>query len=126
MVDRTNNHCELNSHDDNSQLPIVDYGRLSERLDGIERHLAAIADQIAKNAEAEPTVREYYSVQEFAELVGKKEYTVREWCRFSRIHAEKCESGHGEYQRWKIPAEEFQRYQNHGLLPNKYPSKFFK
>lgn len=118
MVDRSNNHFELNSHDNNSQLPIVDSGWLSERLDGIERHLEAIEDQISKSAQEEAPVREYYSVQEFAELVGRKEYTVREWCRFSRINAEKCDTGHGDTKNWKIPADELQRYRDHGLLPD--------
>ncbi len=71
--------------------------------------------------ESEPAPpRDYYSVLEFATQVGRGEYTVREWCRLARIHAEKCDSGRGDAKSWKIPAEELQRYRDHGLLPQTY------
>lgn len=105
----------------------VDYGwfdarfaRLLERLRALEGSLTTIEQSVAKQ-EAEPTIRrEYYSVPEFAGLVERGEYTVREWCRMARIHAEKCESGRGEAKSWKIPAAELQRYRDHGLLPATY------
>ncbi len=67
-------------------------------------------------------VRTFYSVTEFAELVDKSEYTVREWCRLYRINAEKCNSGHGDSKAWKISADKLTRYKGHGLLlrPTKY------
>jgi hypothetical protein len=49
-----------------------------ERLERIER---LILDQ--------KTIREWYSTEEFAQLVSKAEFTVREWCRLGRIHAAK-------------------------------------
>lgn len=107
----------------------VDYGwfdarfaRLLERMRALEGSLTTIEESVAKQeAQPEATLpREYYSVPEFAERVERGEYTVREWCRMARIHAEKCESGRGEAKSWKIPAAELQRYRDHGLLPAQY------
>ena len=54
--------------------------RLRERLDKIEAMLAVLVER--------QQVREWYSTDEFARLVGKAEFTVREWCRLGRVHAE--------------------------------------
>ena len=100
--------------------------RVFELLAEVEAHLSRIEQQLEVVAvhddkPAKPE-RQYYSVPEFAELVCKSEYTVREWCRLHRINAEKCESGHGDSKAWKIPADELARYRDHGLLllPTKY------
>ena len=62
-------------------------------------------------------VRDYYSTDQFAELVHKAEFTVREWCRLGRVHAEKRRSGRGAFAAWVISHTEYQRYQREGLLP---------
>ncbi|TWT43480.1 hypothetical protein [Botrimarina hoheduenensis] len=121
---------EISDHDASTapDYPMtVDYGwfdvrfaRLAERLRALEGSLTTIEQSVAKQeAEPEPE-RAYYSVPEFAARVERGEYTVREWCRMARIHAEKCESGRGEAKSWKIPAAELQRYRDHGLLPAQY------
>lgn len=63
------------------------------------------------------TVREFYTVKQVAEMLGKKEYTVREWCRLGRLAAKKLPGGRGNEGEWRIPHEELERYQNEGLLP---------
>ena len=57
------------------------------RLDRIESLLAAILER--------ETIKDYYSTDEFARLVGKADFTVREWARLDRIRAEKRKSGRG-------------------------------
>ena len=67
------------------------------------------------------TVKDWYTTDEFAELVGKAEFTVREWCRNGRIHGEKQGSGRGASKAWVISHAELQRFQKEGQLPPKKP-----
>jgi hypothetical protein len=64
-------------------------------------------------------VREWYSVEEFARIVERAEFTCREWCRHGRIRAEKKGSGRGAYASWAISHAELLRFQKEGLLPLK-------
>ena len=86
-----------------------DVSVLAERLDRIEAALAALVDR--------ETTKEWYSTEEFSRLVGKAEFTVREWCRLGRVHAEKKGSGRGKFFAWTIPHAELLRYRREGLLP---------
>ncbi len=82
---------------------------LVERLDRIEAALQALVRQKA--------VKDWYSTTEIAEILGKAEYTVREWCRCGRIRASKRQYARGAYPEWRISHEELTRIQNEGLLP---------
>jgi len=81
---------------------------LAEQLGRIEAMLVALIER--------HLVKDWYSVEEFARLAGKAEFTVREWCRRGRIHAEKWSSGRGAFMAWCISHHEFLRYQREGLL----------
>ncbi len=85
------------------------------RLDRIESLLAALLER--------ETIKDYYSTDEFARLVGKAEFTVREWARLGRIHAQKRQSGRGAHPAWVISHEELLRYRREGLLPLQLRSK---
>jgi hypothetical protein len=61
-------------------------------------------------------VKEYYSTDEVANLLGKAEFTVREWCRLGRINAQKRQSGRGKFQAWVVSHAELVRFQREGLL----------
>jgi hypothetical protein len=63
------------------------------------------------------TVREWNTTEQVAQLVGKAEFTVREWCRLGRIRAEKRHSGRGAHPAWVVSHQELLRYQREGLLP---------
>jgi hypothetical protein len=80
-----------------------------ERLDRIETNLEKLVRQ--------QTVKDWYTTHEAAEILGKAEFTVREWCRRGRINAEKRHSGRGAYPAWVIGHAELLRYQRDGLLP---------
>jgi hypothetical protein len=82
---------------------------LEERLENIESMLVLLVQRQA--------VKEWYSTDEFARIVGKAEFTVREWCRHGRITAEKRMSGRGAHPAWAISQDEYLRYQREGLLP---------
>jgi hypothetical protein len=82
---------------------------LLQRLDRIEGALAELLRQ--------RTVKDWYATDEVAQILGKAEFTVREWCRHGRVRAEKKGSGRGKYQGWVIAHGELQRIQREGLLP---------
>ncbi len=84
---------------------------LEERLERIESMLVVLVER--------QTVKDWYSVDELAQLVGKAEFTVREWCRLGRIKAEKQLSGRGAFPAWCISHQELLRYQREGLIPLK-------
>jgi hypothetical protein len=81
---------------------------LNERLDRIEGLLTALVER--------QTVKDWYTTEEFARLVGKAEFTVREWCRLGRVHAKKRQSGRGAFAAWVISHEELLRYHKEGIL----------
>jgi hypothetical protein len=81
---------------------------MDERLAKIETNLAVL---MRKN-----TVKESYTTKQLAEVVGRKEYTVREWSRWGRINAKKLKGGRGNEGEWRLSHEELLRYQREGLL----------
>jgi hypothetical protein len=80
-----------------------------ERLDRIESLLGQLLSR--------GRVQEWYSTEEFAAIVGKAEFTVREWCRHGRINAGKRRTGRGAHPAWAISHAELERYRREGLLP---------
>jgi hypothetical protein len=81
---------------------------LFERLDRIELMLERLVQQ--------RTVKDWYSIAEAAAILGKAEFTVREWCRHGRVRAQKRPCGRGRSREWMIAHEELLRIQNEGLL----------
>jgi hypothetical protein len=80
-----------------------------KRLENIERLLGQLVTKTM--------VKSWYSVEEFALLVGRTSFTCREWCRLGRINAEKTLTQTGSATMWSISHEEYLRYQREGLLP---------
>jgi hypothetical protein len=60
--------------------------------------------------------RKWYTVEEAAVSLGKRRYTVREWCRHGQNNAAKRAERRGCAALWTISAEEIERYKNEGLL----------
>ena len=86
-------------------------GELMERLGRLEAMIALLIER--------ETAKAWYGTDEFARIVGKAEFTVREWCRHGRIRAEKKDSGRGAYASWVISHAELLRYQKEGLIPTR-------
>jgi hypothetical protein len=95
--------------DANEDRVVVTLAEMLRRLDVIQTSLALLV--------ARRTIKDWYSTAEAAELLGKAEFTVREWCREGRVHAEKKGSGRGKHQAWVISHQELQRIEREGLLP---------
>jgi hypothetical protein len=87
---------------------------IEERLDKIECMLTVLVDR--------QQVREWYTTQEFAQAVGKAEFTIREYCRLGRLRAQKRKSGRGAYPQWVLSHDELDRYRRNGLLPVRRPA----
>lgn len=83
---------------------------LMTRLANIEAMLEALVSQKA--------IKEWYSTAEIAAILGKAEFTVREWCRLGRIKAAKKKCGRGIASEWMISHDELCRVRNEGLQPN--------
>ena len=86
--------------------------QLCERFDRIEDLLRRLAQ--------ERVAQKSYSTADVAKLLGKAEFTVREWCRHQRIRADKRPCGRGNSQEWMISHEELTRIQAEGLLRPKH------
>jgi hypothetical protein len=86
---------------------------VENRLTRIEALLTPLHDLLAGQ---QPT-KDAYSVEDVAEILGKRPYTVREWCRLGRVNAKKRPYGRGCTTEWEISAEELKRIKSHGLLP---------
>lgn len=83
--------------------------QVNERLSRIENSLNA--------GPGSTFTREWYTVSETAEILGRAPFTVREWARLGRINAMKRPSGRGKASEWMIAHREIERIQNKGLLP---------
>lgn len=82
---------------------------LAVRLDRIEAALKQLIEQRAE--------KQWYTTAEVAHDRSKAEFTVREWCRLGRVHAEKRACGRGLAQEWVISHAELCRIRDEGLLP---------
>jgi len=61
--------------------------------------------------------KDFYTVEEFAALAKKAEFTIRQACNLGRLVAMKSMNGCGKYCRWVISHAEWLRYQREGFLP---------
>jgi excisionase family DNA binding protein len=85
---------------------------LLDRLERIEGTLALLLQR--------QVVKDWYTTEEVARILGKSDFTVREWARLRRIHAAKQGSGRGKHQSWVIAHQELLRIQREGLIPLKH------
>jgi hypothetical protein len=92
-----------------SQIAPIVPMTVDERLERIESRLALLVEK--------GRVQDWYSIEEFARIVGRSAFTCREWCRNRRIKAEKKRSGRGAHMAWAISDDELQRFRREGLSP---------
>jgi hypothetical protein len=74
-------------------------------LNSIDERLAALEGSGRQPA------RQWFSPDEAAGMLGRKPYTVREWCRQGRVPSERSETG-----KRMIPAAEVERLRAGGAL----------
>ena len=89
---------------------------IADILVQMDDRLSRIEVALNKGTEA-AFQKEWYTVGEAAEILGKASFTVREWARLDRINASKRSCGRGNSSEWMISHREIERIQNKGLLP---------
>jgi hypothetical protein len=92
--------------------------QVQEQQDAMTATLAELRDVVV----GQRIIKDWYSPEEVAEILGKQPYTVREWCRYQRINARKRPTGRGDAKEWEISHAELERVKSHGLLP--IPAKY--
>ena len=95
---------------------------LAQQNDQRQTRMESLLTDIRDLMVHQRTVKDWYSPAEVAEILGKKPYTVREWCRLYRVNARKRPTGRGDAEEWEISHEELNRIKDHGLLP--IPTKY--
>ena len=103
---------------DTADVEPLNAADLAQRLERIEQLLQTLVEQ--------RTIKEWYTPAEVARLLGRAEFTVREWCRLGRIQAKKKPCGRGVAGEWIISHEELTRIRNEGLLPEVNPYRHVK
>jgi hypothetical protein len=83
-------------------------------------------ESVIQSLLSQRTIKNWYTTAEVAEILGKAEFTVREWARLGRVHAEKKKSGRGVASEWLISHEELTRIRNEGLLPVPRPYRHYQ
>ncbi len=89
---------------------------MSESLTEVIERLSRI-EGVLQSLVRERTPKEWYSTADVATVLGKAEYTVREWCRQGRVRATKKQYARGVHCEWLISHAELTRVRNEGLLP---------
>jgi hypothetical protein len=64
-------------------------------------------------------VKESYSTEEVAKKLGKRPWTVRQWCNLGQVPGAKHTAGRGKSGEWRIPHEVLVKLQNEGPTPLK-------
>jgi hypothetical protein len=83
---------------------------LKELINRMERIEARLALSVEK---------ESYTVEEAAERLDRKPWTVRQWCNKGQVKGAYKVHGKGRTGEWRIPHEELVRLQNRGPLPER-------
>ena len=82
---------------------------IREQLERIEGSLDLLVQQ--------RRIQEWYDTKAVAGILERSAYSVREWCRLGRVHAEKRRCGRGSAKEWMISHAELERIKSEGLLP---------
>jgi len=88
---------------------------LLERIEHVLERLARL--EAAGLSSEQRKAQAFYSTADAAKILGKAEFTVREWCRLKRVNAKKRSCGRGLSQEWMISQAELERIRSEGLLP---------
>lgn len=89
---------------------------LLARLNQMDQSVVARLDQIEHRLELN-IEKEAYTVDETAERVGRRPWTVRDWCNKGQVPNAYKVNGKGRTGEWRIPHDSVARLQADGPLP---------
>ena len=72
------------------------------RLELLDRKVERLLELIASQS----PIKDFYTTAEVAAIIGKAEFTVREYCRLRRIKGQKRACGRGKHPAWIVAHEE--------------------
>jgi hypothetical protein len=101
--------------------PSQESNEVVRRLTEVESSLNAINDLLKcllQNVEDRIPRKEYFTISEFAQLIGRAPFTVREWARHLRVRTTRA-GARGPYAEYRIHISEIARYRSEGLLPQR-------
>ena len=74
-----------------------------KRLHVGQKEIISMLQDIKATNGRQFTTKKAYSPSEAAAILGRRAFTVREWCRLHRIKATKRLSGRGQANAWNFP-----------------------
>jgi excisionase family DNA binding protein len=83
--------------------------QVTERLACLEEGMAALRDHLRTGQAGQ----DWFTTKEVARLLGRTDFTVRQWCNLGRLRAQKT----GNRREWRISRAELDRYRKAGLRP---------
>jgi excisionase family DNA binding protein len=83
---------------------LIQMNEVLRRLEELQTSLVVLVTQ--------PAAKAWYTTGEVAQILGKSDYTVREYCRKGQVRAEKSANGRD----WLISHDELMRLRNHGSM----------
>jgi hypothetical protein len=95
---------------------------LEQRLDQLLQLIVSQHQQLiewlqrVQEAQTLSVTKDGYTVEDIAERMKRKPWTVRQWCNTGRVQAKKVQ-GKGRRGEWRISPEEFSRLQREGIRP---------
>ena len=125
--ERVPNGVKINGRKRRQASSAASTAELNEKISALAEQVGSLQDRLLRLEEAvsslvelvrdQRTIKDSYTTVEVASILGKKPYTVREWCRLQRVNASKAMCGRGCEEEWRISHEELLRIQSEGLLP---------
>lgn len=82
------------------------------RLQSGQEEIVLLLHELKATTRPQLLTKKAYSPSEAAAILGRRAFTVREWCRLRRIKATKRASGRGQANAWEISHEELERISN--------------
>lgn len=80
-------------------------------------HIESLLGQLLQLASSQQAPKDWYTTTEVATILGRAQYTVREWCREGRVPAQQRRARRGNGLEWIISHEQLELLKAEKLRP---------